>query len=101
MSEDNVLLSILLPLKAKEEVVDRLMSLDWLSGFTIRSIEGHSREHANLSIREQVQGYKQLVQFDIMLQESGLSSVFEQLTGVLQPGSMRYWVVPVRATGRI
>lgn len=101
MGEDNVLLSILLPLKAKEEVVDRLMSLDWLSGFTIRSIEGHSREHVNLSIREQVQGYKQLVQFDIMLQESGLSSVLEQLTGILQPGSMRYWVVPVRGAGHI
>lgn len=101
MHEDYVLTSILLPLKAKEEVVDRLMSTDWLSGFTIRSIEGHSRDHANLSIREQVQGYRQLVQFDIVLKETEVSELLARLAGILQPGSMRYWVVPVTANGHL
>ncbi|MBB1440313.1 DUF3240 family protein, partial [Shewanella sp. SG41-4] len=50
----------------KDDIVDTLIELDFLSGFSLGDICGFSREHSHFNIKEQVEGYREFYKFEIM-----------------------------------
>ena len=50
----------------KDDIVDTLIELEFLSGFSLGNICGFSREHSHFNIKEQVEGYREVCKFEIM-----------------------------------
>ena len=44
----------------KDDIVDTLIELEFLSGFSLGNICGFSREHSHFNIKEQVEGYRDM-----------------------------------------
>ncbi len=87
---------------AMEEVlVDWLLSSGMSHGFTTSHIYGHSSQHQNLSLAEQVTGRKRQLRFQMCLEESKLTSVLEQLQTDFKGSNIHYWILPVADEGWI
>ncbi|MCC2617535.1 DUF3240 family protein [Aestuariibacter halophilus] len=95
------LLVLTVPLDMKDDIVDVLLADQTLSGFTLRDVEGHSREHQHYDLIEQVQGHQHMVQVDILVDIDELPPLMERLRGIQKAQSLRYWVLPVLEQGRL
>ena len=93
------LLVLNLPPELEEDMVDYLLSLDGVGGFTSYVTRGHG-EGAALSVAEQVSGRRQRLQFELLVDEEAVEGIVSGL--VLQVGQgIVYWEHPVRRYGRI
>ncbi len=99
MSNPNQLLVVIAPADIKDELVDQLMSLDFISGFNLMTIDGYSRAHSQYDIAEQVKGYRKLFRFEVIHEEQELESIIEALSKASATEAVRYWVVPVSGQG--
>lgn len=94
----NVLLIINVPPALEEDLVDYLLSLDCVQGFTSYSVEGHG-DHEDLSIAEQVSGRRKRKQFEMLI----AAQDFDTITGGLgaEVGKdIVFWQMPVQQIGR-
>ncbi len=85
----------------EEALVDWLLSSGITPDFTTSHIYGHSSQHQNLSLAEQVTGRKRQLRFQMCLEESKLTSVLEQLKADFKDSNIHYWVLPVADEGWI
>lgn len=99
MSADAISLIVIVPSELKDTVVDRLISLDSISGFNMDKIAGFSREHSRFSIREQVQGYRRFIRFEVICAHDDLEKLFSALQPICAPVQARYWITPVIEQG--
>lgn len=99
MTVSELLFSIIVPITLKDEVVDRLMGLAQLSGFNLKTIYGYSKAHSDFNITEQVEGYREMVQFDILLAEQDKQALIDTLKPVCQPARLKYWFTPIIESG--
>ncbi|GGZ03006.1 MULTISPECIES: DUF3240 family protein [Shewanella] len=83
----------------KDDIVDTLMSLDYLSGFSLVDICGFSREHSQYNLKEQVEGYRQFYKFEIMHPQQSQEALLTTLAQVCQHNPCRYWIVPIASNG--
>jgi len=93
-----VLLIINLPPMLEEDLVDYLLSLDFVIGFTSYGVQGHG-EHERLSVAEQVTGRRKRMQFEMLIDLSD----YEQITAGLATAvgkDITYWQMPVQHIGR-
>jgi len=82
----------------EDDMVDYLLSVENLSGFTSYPVRGHG-EHIHLSVAEQVSGRRKRIQFEVMLSSTEVEAL---LSGLKQVGNgINYWEVPVARSGRI
>lgn len=82
----------------EDDMVDYLLSVENLSGFTSYPVRGHG-EHIHLSVAEQVSGRRKRIQFEVMLSSTEVKAL---LSGLKQVGNgINYWEVPVARSGRI
>lgn len=93
------LLALVVPDSLKDDVVDALIALPYLSGFNHSIINGHSREHGSFNVREQVEGSQQLIRFEILHESSDQQQLMHALQPICGPNHLRYWVVPVVDSG--
>ena len=96
---EHQLLIVVVPVDIKDDVVDTLIGLEDISGFNLETIAGYSREHSQFSIREQVEGYRQLFRFEIMHRSDQQDRLISSLRPVCAGPHLRYWIVPIVEQG--
>ncbi|WP_434926980.1 DUF3240 family protein [Shewanella sp. HL-SH8] len=85
----------------KDDIVDTLISLDFLSGFSLGNICGFSREHSHFNIKEQVEGYREFCKFEIMHPIEAQAALLNALSVVCKHNPCRYWITPITQTGTL
>lgn len=97
--QDNYTLVIVVPIEVKDELIDAMMELTEISGFSMSEIAGYSREHAQYSLQERVQGYRTMYRFEILHTLEQRSRLLQALKPTCQVANARYWITPVVETG--
>lgn len=85
----------------KDDIVDTLIELEFLSGFSLGNICGFSREHSHFNIKEQVEGYREFCKFEIIHPASQQSALLEALAKVCKHNPCRYWIMPIYQNGTL
>jgi nitrogen regulatory protein PII len=83
----------------EEDLVDYLLSLSCVSGFTSYPVRGHGH-HQNLSVAEQVSGRRKRMQVEIMLEEDAVPTVLSGLVGNVGR-DINWWRMPVMDSGML
>lgn len=100
-------LTIIIHTDDQQELTNQLRSIEQVQGFTVSHIEGHGVEpehDAFLSARDSVVGAIPRVRADIVLQDSDLDVVLNNLRRVREGGQMKggyYWVTAVEQDGHL
>ncbi|MCB1704431.1 MAG: DUF3240 family protein [Halioglobus sp.] len=100
MSEQQ-LLSIVVPNDLRDDVVDVLAACDLVSGFSMSAMAGYSREHSQYDVREQVEGYRALCQFEVLHQRVDQDGLLACLRQAFTATAIRYWITPVLEHGHL
>lgn len=101
MTSSDFLFTFNVPKKLKDEVIDHLMNSELASGFSLTSIMGYSNEHSSFSLDEQVRGYKNLFQFEVLVSEEKLTELKANLAKTFSTVKIRYWVTPIIESGHL
>lgn len=96
---DKLIFTLNAPTNLKEDIIDILISLSSISGFNLKKISGYSKEHSLYDISEQVEGYRALYQFEILIASNDICKLKESLNPICQPENLRYWLTPVIESG--
>lgn len=83
----------------EDELVDYLMELDCVSGFTSYEVRGHSR-HGHMSVAEQVSGRRKRIQIELLMLAADVPEVLAGI-GTRVGNDIVHWQQPVRGFGRI
>jgi len=89
------LLILMAPVSLEETLVDLLLQKDQISGFTTTNVNGHGRQHAELSLVEQVAGRQKRVQFMMHASFAELQELVVELKQVFSDTGMHYILMPV------
>lgn len=98
--KEQCLLRLNIPPDLEEDVVDLLLTTDDVPGFQSCPIRGHGRVGA-MTIAEQVEGRRNRVQFEVVLDSERLGPVLQKLKKALPVPDIIYWVLPILASGRL
>jgi len=96
-----VQLSLYIENNQKDDVIDCLLPLEYISGFSLSACFGYSRNHATLDVAEQVAGGRALLQLDIIHDSDHTASIITALKAVNARHPIRFTVVPVMQQGFI
>ncbi|MEE4659282.1 MAG: DUF3240 family protein [Halieaceae bacterium] len=94
-------LVLVVPDTRREDVIDALISMDKISGFTLTSAMGFSAEHSHFNLREQVQGCRAFARFEVLLEPAILHGVLDRLSSAAGSETSRYWLTDVPLAGRL
>jgi hypothetical protein len=95
------LLVMMVPSQIRDDVIDILMASDGISGFNMETIAGYSKEHSQYNLREQVEGFREFFEFEVMHTPEQAPTLLASLHPVCESASVRYWVVPVLSHGHL
>ncbi|GGF62075.1 DUF3240 family protein [Alteromonas lipolytica] len=98
---DRCIFSCFVDPETVDNVLDCLLCLEYVSGFSTQKIEGYSKEHASYSVSEQVAGYRSVCRIDIQLLVSEVDDLTVALAELALQHKIRYWVTPALAVGTI
>lgn len=101
LEKENRLLIYIVPCELKDDVIDQLISLPELSGFSLGKISGYSREHSHFSVLEQVEGCREFYRFEILHQAGDTEKINQKLMPVCGSAQARYWEIPVFSSGSL
>jgi hypothetical protein len=93
------LLIVIVPLELKDNLVDTLIGLEALSGFSLSKIQGYSREHHQYNIKEQVEGYRDFYRFELLHEQQHYQTLLEHLKESSPNSNIRFWCVSVINAG--
>jgi len=94
------LLRLNIPPSLEEDVVDLLLASEDIPGFQSYPTRGHGQVGA-MTIAEQVEGRRNRVQFEIVLESENLESLLQNLKDSFPVPDIIYWVLPVTKSGRL
>ena len=89
-----------IPPNLEEDLVDILLASEEIPGFQSYPTRGHGQVGA-MTIAEQVEGRRNRVQFEIVLDNELLEALLQKLKESLPVQDIIYWVIPVSASGRL
>ncbi|MDG4867999.1 DUF3240 family protein [Guyparkeria sp. 1SP6A2] len=98
---NDVLLTLIARPDVEEVVVDWLLGRDELSGFTGEAAWGHSREHGQFNLVEQVTGRQRRAVFHLKIESAQAEALIEAMRDELAGLGLRYWLVPMLDSGVI
>ncbi|MDG1752817.1 MAG: DUF3240 family protein [Thalassotalea sp.] len=101
MTDPLVIFTVMSPTELKDEIIDRLMHFEHISGFNLLPINGYSKAHCSFNMEEQVQGYRKLLQFEIAINRQYVDELKALLSPISQRDPLRYWLVEVSEDGHI
>jgi hypothetical protein len=101
MQNEQLLLTLIVPIELKDEIVDTLMSQEQVSGFSLGKIEGYSRNHSHYNISELVEGHRAFYRFEIVLDNSQLDNVKSMLKKACVSSNIHYWLMPLLDSGSL
>lgn len=86
----------------EERMVDHLLEHpEWVSGFSVTAIEGHSQKELLPSILEQVRGRSQRIEIRCVMNRADADALLAHLKQVEANRDIAYWVLPVLDFGRL
>ncbi|MEI7950459.1 MAG: DUF3240 family protein [Gammaproteobacteria bacterium] len=95
----DTLLTLNLNPQLEEDLVDYLLELDHISGFTSWPVRGHGR-HGAMSLAEQVSGRRQRILVQVLLNAEQVPALLAGLA--VQVGrDITWWQQPVSGSGRV
>ena len=97
--DDVQMLVAIVPAEIQDDVVDTLIALEAISGFNLTRIAGFSREHSHFSLRERVEGHREMYRFEVLHEPAQEESLLQALEPVCAVARARYWILPLRAHG--
>ena len=77
-----------------------LITQTYLSGFSLYKVNGYSKEHSQLNLSEQVEGYREFYQFELMHENQYYDALKKALTPVCSSANVRYWLTDITDEGR-
>ncbi|MCB1845045.1 MAG: DUF3240 family protein [Halioglobus sp.] len=95
------LLVMVAPAELKDDLVDALIGMECVGGFTLGLVEGYSRAHSHFNLREQVQGHRAFCRFEVLHAPDDLVRIRGELDRVCGTESVRYWLLPVAGQGHL
>lgn len=99
MHNQEELFILISPKELKDDLVDSLISLDLITGFNLKKINGYSKEHSHFNITEQVEGYRELFQFEVLVNDANKTALIHHLQPICQPAHLKYWFLPISVSG--
>ena len=93
------LLVLNIPPELEDDLVDYLLSVPELGGFTSYPVRGHG-ENRRLSIAEQVAGRRGRIQFELILPEESITDLLENLEPEVGT-DIFFWQQEVVRSGRV
>ena len=86
----------------EERLVDHLLEHpEWVSGFSVCSLEGHSQQEKLPSILEQVRGRSQRIEIRTVLNRDDPQALVAYLKKKEPNHEIAYWLMPVMEFGRL
>jgi hypothetical protein len=101
MNPDTWLLTFIAPARRRDDVVDTLLAVEAISGFTFSDCGGFSRAHSHFNLREQVQGYGEYERFEVLCSERAGREVLARLQEIAGADGFRYWLTPISEQGTL
>lgn len=89
------------PDSLREDIIDTLMSLPAISGFTLTAAMGFSAEHAHFNLREQVEGCRAFTRFEVVFDSESLELLLETLSAAVGSEPLRYWILDAPSCGHL
>lgn len=89
------LLILMAPVSLEEVLVDLLLQQEAITGFTSSSVNGHGKQHAALSMVEQVAGRQRRVQFMVHASFAGLQDLVAELKRKFSNAGIHCVLLPV------
>jgi Protein of unknown function (DUF3240) len=81
----------------QDDIVDTLILLEEISGFSLSTIEGYSREHSQFNLRELVEGHRKMSRFEILHDAAQENEILAVLGAACGDRQARYWIIPTRS----
>jgi len=98
--EQNLCLLVLNAAPAlEEELIDYLLTLEEVEGFTSYAVHGHGI-HQGMSTAELVTGKRKRIQYELLLTEENVPVILAGLADAVGRDIV-YWQTPVRNFGRV
>lgn len=99
LSKNHTMLVLNTAPELEEDLIDYLLGLEEVEGFTSYQVHGHGEYHS-LSVAEQVTGRRKRSQYEIFLVSSAIPKVLEGLSSKVGKDIV-YWEQTVRNFGHI
>lgn len=97
----NCVLTLALPARLEEEVLDHLQAHpEWVSGFSIMPAEGFGTGMSLPTTMEQVRGRARRRVITILMEEGNVDPLLASLRADFHSPEMAYWVTPLIRFGR-
>jgi hypothetical protein len=86
----------------EERLVDHLLEHpEWVSGFSVSPMEGHSQQERLPSVLEQVRGRSQRIEIRTVLNHADAQALIAHLKAAEPNHEVAYWLMPVTEFGRL
>lgn len=100
--EMNCCLSLVCHKMLEERLIDHLLEHpEWVSGFSVNAIEGHSENEFLPSMLEQVRGRSQRVEIRCVMNLLDAQALLAHLKQHEAHRDIAYWIIPVLEYGRL
>ena len=93
------LLTLNLPPSHEDRIIDYLLELEYVEGFSSYPVRGHG-DHEHLTVAEQVSGRRQRLQVEMVMEENDIPSLLAGLRDDVG-SDIVFWVMPVLKHGRV
>ncbi len=98
---DSQVFVLVAPDSRREDIIDALMSLSAISGFTLSQAMGFSAEHSHFNLREQVEGCRAFTRFEVVFEPQSLKPLLDTLSTAVGSEQLRYWIVDAPQCGHV
>jgi hypothetical protein len=95
MDNQEQLFILISPKELKDDLVDALMAMTQITGFNLKKIHGYSKTHSHFNMSEQVEGYRTLYQFEVLVKTTDKTSFIHHLTPICKSEKLKYWFLPI------
>jgi hypothetical protein len=86
----------------EERMVDHLLEHpEWVAGFSVNQIDGHSQKEHLPSMLEQVRGRSQRIEIRSVMNMQDARALIAHLKGHEANSEVAYWITPVIEYGRL
>lgn len=86
----------------EERLVDHMLEHpEWVQGFTVAHVEGHSQKENLPSVLERVRGRSQRIEIRSVMNQDDAKALLAHLRATEQNSEIAYWITPVSEFGRL
>jgi hypothetical protein len=98
----NCCLTLVCHQSLEERLVDHLLQHpEWVGGFSVSQIQGHSIKEHLPSMLEQVRGRSQRIEIRCVMNQEDAQALIAHLKSEEANSEISYWIIPVIEYGRL